>query len=136
MNNSWDTIRYYFSLIFKSTKTSNNNNIFFDFIDRELGKDYLKWDKPNHENEHVSNTYELFPIQKKWCGIIHNPYKLDKKTYDGVVGEHYFGNVKEGGRIDTLKLVEAYRQYLKNNHWIRFEKFYHNNIYLFELLNF
>lgn len=82
LENAWDNIRYYFSLIFKSTKTPDNNNIFFDFIDREFGWDWWKWDKLNYENEHVPNTYEVFPIEKKWCGIIHHPYKLNKKVWE------------------------------------------------------
>ena len=47
-------------------------------------------------------------------------------TFDKIY--HDFGNVKEGGRIDTLKLVEIYRKYLQENNWIRFENFNHNNI--------
>ncbi len=82
LENPWDNIRYYFSLIFKSTKTVNNNKIFFDFIDREFGWDWWKWDKPNYENEHTPSSYEIFPIEKKWCGIIHHPYKLNKKVWE------------------------------------------------------
>ena len=86
----------------------------------------------------IKKAFKSLEDQNNWFSAFDKPTvapflddKLDKKTYDGVVGEHYFGNVKEGGRIDTHKLVEAYRQYLKNNHWIRFEKFNHNDI-LFE----
>jgi glycine/D-amino acid oxidase-like deaminating enzyme len=86
----------------------------------------------------IKKAFKSLEDQNNWFSAFDKPTvapflddKLDKKTYDGVLGEHYFGNVKEGGRIDTHKLVEAYRQYLKNNHWIRFEKFNHNDI-LFE----
>jgi glycine/D-amino acid oxidase-like deaminating enzyme len=86
----------------------------------------------------IKKSFKSLEDQNNWFSAFDKPTvapflddKLDKKTYDGVVGEHYFGNVKEGGRIDTHKLVEAYRQYLKNNQKIRFEKFYHNDI-LFE----
>ena len=59
-------------------------------------------------------------------------YKLELGLSNrGVLANHFFGNVKEGGRIDTLKLVETYRNYLQENNWIRFEKFNHKDI-LFE----
>jgi len=83
----------------------------------------------------IKKAFKSIEDQNNWFSAFDKPTvapfldaKLDKKTYNGVIGEYYFGNVKEGGRIDTLKLVEVYRQYLKNNHWIRFEKFYHHDI--------
>jgi len=86
----------------------------------------------------IKKAFKSIEDQNNWFTAIDKPTvapfldpKLDKQAYKGVIGKYYFGNVKEGGRIDTLKLVEVYRQYLKNNHWIRFEKFYHNDI-LFE----
>jgi len=86
----------------------------------------------------IKKAFKSIEDQNNWFTAFDKPTvapfldpKLDKLAYEGVIGEYYFGNVKEGGRIDTLKLVEVYRQYLKNNHWIRFEKFYHNDI-LFE----
>ena len=86
----------------------------------------------------IKKAFKSTEDQNNWFSAFDNPTvapflddTLDKNTYAGVKGSHYFGNVKEGGRIDTHKLVEAYRQYLKNNQKIRFEKFYHNDI-LFE----
>ena len=83
----------------------------------------------------IKKAFKSVEDQNNWFSAFDKPTvapfldaKLDKKTYKGVVGEHYFGNVKEGGRIDTHKLVEAYRYYLKTNQKIRFEKFYHNEI--------
>ena len=55
---------------------------------------------------------------------------LDTNTYKGIIGNHSFGNVKEGGRVDTYKLIKAYREYLKANNWIRFETFEHREIIL------
>ena len=86
----------------------------------------------------IKKAFKSTADQNNWFSAFDKPTvapflddTLDKNTYAGVKGSHYFGNVKEGGRIDTHKLVEAYRQYLKNNQKIRFEKFYHNDI-LFE----
>jgi len=83
----------------------------------------------------IKKAFKSIEDQNNWFSAFDKPTvapfldpKLDKLAYEGVIGEYYFGNVKEGGRIDTLKLVEVYRQYLKNNHWIRFEKFYHHDI--------
>ena len=53
---------------------------------------------------------------------------LDTKSYNGVIADFSFGNVKETGRIDTKKLVETYRDYLKSENQIRFEKFNHQQI--------
>ena len=86
-------------------------------------------------NYFIKKAFKSIEDQSNWFTAFDKPTvapfldpKLDKLAYEGVIGEYYFGNVKEGGRIDTLKLVEVYRQYLKNNHWIRFEKFYHHDI--------
>ncbi|APG65191.1 FAD-dependent oxidoreductase [Tenacibaculum todarodis] len=53
---------------------------------------------------------------------------LDTKSYNGVLADFSFGNVKETGRIDTKKLVETYRNYLESENAIRFEKFEHQQI--------
>jgi len=104
---------------------------FYDKLEKKFGQ---KFD----QKFCIKKAFKSIEDQNNWFAAFDKPtvapfldLKLDKQAYEGVVGEYYFGNVKEGGRIDTLKLVEAYRQYLKNNHWIRFEKFYHNDL-LFE----
>ena len=83
----------------------------------------------------IKKAFKSTEDQNNWFAAFDKPTvapfledNLDENTYSGVVGSHYFGNVKEGGRIDTHKLVETYRHYLKKNHWIRFEKFYHNDL--------
>ena len=58
-----------------------------------------------------------------------NP-KIENKQYNGVIGNFGFGNVNKTGRIDTLKLINAYRKFLEENHKIRFEKFEHEKIKL------
>lgn len=49
--------------------------------------------------------------------------QLDTNSYCGVVADFHLGNVKQTGRIDTKKLIEAYRNYLKTQNLICFEKF-------------
>lgn len=50
---------------------------------------------------------------------------IDTRKRNGVIAEFGFGNVKETGRIDTKKLVEIYREYLKSQDKINVEKFDH-----------
>ena len=54
--------------------------------------------------------------------------EIESKKIKGIIADFGFGNVKETGRIDTKKLVEIYRVYLKLAHKIRFEKFDHQQI--------
>jgi GR25 family glycosyltransferase involved in LPS biosynthesis len=82
LENPWDNIRYYFSNIYTSTHYNNDTTIFFDFIDREFGWDYWKWNKDNYNDEHPSNKYKEFPLTNKWCGIIHHPFKLNKNVWE------------------------------------------------------
>ena len=60
-----------------------------------------------------------------------NP-NIENKKVVGVVGAHGFGIVNETGRIDTLKLVKAYRAYLTQKEVIRFEKFEHSALEISE----
>jgi len=83
----------------------------------------------------IKKAFKSIEDQNNWFSAFDKPKvapfldaKLDNETYNGVLGNHQFGNVKEGGRIDTHKLVETYRDYLQENNWIRFEKFIHNGI--------
>ena len=50
---------------------------------------------------------------------------IENKKVAGVIGDFGFGIVNETGRIDTLKLVKAYRNFLMDEKCIRFEKFEH-----------
>jgi len=60
-----------------------------------------------------------------------NP-SIENKKVNGVVGDFGFGAVNETGRIDTLKLVKAYRSFLMDNKCIRFEKFEHSKLDVFK----
>ncbi|QTE21928.1 NAD(P)/FAD-dependent oxidoreductase [Polaribacter cellanae] len=105
------------------------------FYERLEKKFNIKFD----EKFVIKKVFKSIKDQNNWFVAFDKPNvapfldeKLDKNTYSGVIGEHYFGNVKEGGRINTLKLVETYRNYLKENNCIRFEKFNHKEIILEE----
>jgi glycine oxidase len=83
----------------------------------------------------IKKAFKSIEDQNNWFSAFDKPKvapfldaKLDNQTYNGVLGNHQFGNVKEGGRIDTHKLVETYRDYLQENNGIRFEKFIHKDI--------
>jgi len=83
----------------------------------------------------IKKAFKSTEDQNNWFSAFDKPTvapflddNLDKNTYSGVVGSHYFGNVKEGGRIDTHKLVRSYRNYLLENNWICFEEFHHHDI--------
>jgi glycine oxidase len=54
--------------------------------------------------------------------------KIDNQKRKGIIADFGFGNVKEAGRIDTKHLVEVYREYLKTEKKIQFEKFEHQQI--------
>lgn len=83
----------------------------------------------------IKKAFKSIQDQNNWFSAFDKPNvapfldaTLDNQPYAGVIGDHSFGNVKEGGRIDTHLLVETYRNYLEENHWIRFEKFNHKDI--------
>ncbi|QOD62385.1 FAD-binding oxidoreductase [Polaribacter haliotis] len=107
------------------------------FYERLEKKFNIKFD----EKFVIKKVFKSIKDQNNWFAAFDKPNvapfldeKLDKGSYSGVIGEHHFGNVKEGGRINTLKLVETYRNYLKEKNWIRFEKFNHKEIVLEENL--
>ena len=83
----------------------------------------------------IKKAFKSIEDQNNWFEAIDKPKliayldpKLDSKTYNGVIADFSFGNVNEAGRIDTKKLVEAYRDFLKKGELIRFENFEHQQI--------
>ncbi|MEE9408088.1 MAG: FAD-binding oxidoreductase [Polaribacter sp.] len=83
----------------------------------------------------IKKAFKSIEDQNNWFEALDKPKlvdyldgNLDTKEYNGVIADFSFGNVKETGRIDTKKLVESYRDYLKNEEKIRFEKFEHQQI--------
>jgi glycine/D-amino acid oxidase-like deaminating enzyme len=78
----------------------------------------------------TKKVFKSIEEQNNWFTALDKPNlsdyldpNLDTHKYEGVIGNLGFGNVKETGRIDTKKLVEAYRDFLQKEDKIRFEKF-------------
>lgn len=87
------------------------------------------------EKFQTKKVFKSVEDQNNWFSALDKPNletyldsELDTKNYKGVIADFNFGNVKETGRIDTKKLVEIYRVYLKLAHKIRFEKFEHQQV--------
>ena len=83
----------------------------------------------------IKKVFKSIEDQNNWFASFDKPKvapfldeTLDKQKYHGIIEEYHYGNVKEGGRIDTKLLIETYRNYLEENNWIRFEKFNHDEI--------
>lgn len=83
----------------------------------------------------TKKVFKSIEDQNNWFAATDKPLlsnyldsKLDTQAKTGVIADFGFGNVKHTGRIDTKKLVEAYRAYLKEENNIRFEKFDHQQI--------
>lgn len=60
-----------------------------------------------------------------------NPEIISEKI-DEIIGDFGYGEVYQTGRIDTHQLISTYRDYLKENHLIRNEKFEHSAVDFFE----
>lgn len=80
----------------------------------------------------IKRVFKSIQEQNNWFAASDKPLlqqflnpNIETKKRSGIVGDFGFGTVNKTGRIDTLKLVRAYRSYLSANNWIRFEKFEH-----------
>jgi len=83
----------------------------------------------------IKKSFKSIEDQNNWFGALDKPKltkyldpKLDTNSYNGVLADFSFGNVNETGRIDTEKLIQAYRAYLESENLIRFEKFEHQEL--------
>ncbi|WP_439129225.1 NAD(P)/FAD-dependent oxidoreductase [Polaribacter sp.] len=83
----------------------------------------------------IKKAFKSIEDQNNWFAAFDKPKvapfletTLDSAKYNGVIADFYFGNVKEAGWVDTKKLIETYRDYLKTRHSIRFDKFIHKDI--------
>ena len=101
---------------------------FYESLEKKLNQ---KFD----EKFVIKKVFKSIEDQNNWFASFDKPKvapfldeNLDKQKYTGILEEHHYGNVKEAGRIDTLLLIKSYRNYLKDNNWIRFEKFNHDKI--------
>ena len=83
----------------------------------------------------IKKSFKSVEDQNNWFGALDKPKltdyldpKLDPNSYNGVLADFSFGNVNETGRIDTEKLINAYRAYLESENFIRFEQFKHEEL--------
>tara|TARA_B110001450_G_scaffold136909_1_gene128535 strand:- start:619 stop:1680 length:1062 start_codon:yes stop_codon:yes gene_type:complete len=83
----------------------------------------------------IKKVFKSVEDQNNWFSAMDKPKlseylnsELDTQSYKGVLADFNFGNVNEAGRIDTKKLVESYRNYLKKNESICFQSFQHDQI--------
>ncbi len=83
----------------------------------------------------IKKVFKSIEDQNNWFEATDKPLlsayldpKIDNQKRKGVIADFGFGNVKEAGRIDTKHLVEVYREYLKTEKKIQFEKFEHQQI--------
>ncbi|MFK8060192.1 MAG: NAD(P)/FAD-dependent oxidoreductase [Polaribacter sp.] len=85
----------------------------------------------------IKKAFKSIEDQNNWFEALDKPKlkdyldpKLDTKNYKSVISDFSFGNVNEAGRIDTKKLVESYRKYLKDKKIIYLENFDYQQIEL------
>ena len=83
----------------------------------------------------IKKVFKSIEDQNNWFEATDKPLlsayldpKIDNQKRKGVIADFGFGNVKEAGRIDTKHLVEVYREYLRTEKKIQFEKFEHQQI--------
>lgn len=83
----------------------------------------------------TKKVFKSIEDQNNWFEAVDKPLltnymdpELDTQKKDGIIADFGLGNVKQTGRIDTKKLVEIYRTYLKLTKKIRLEKFEHQLI--------
>lgn len=87
----------------------------------------------------IKRSFKSVQEQNNWFTASDKPLlkqflnpTIELKKYDGIIGDFGFGIVNQTGRIDTLKLIKAYRNFLLDNNLIRFEKFEHTKLNLSE----
>ena len=83
----------------------------------------------------IKKVFKSIEDQNNWFEATDKPLlsdyldpKIDNQKRKGIIADFGFGNVKEAGRIDTKHLVEVYREYLRTEKKIQFEKFEHQQI--------
>jgi glycine oxidase len=104
--------------------------LFYDKLEEKLNQ---KFD----EKFVIKRAFKSIEEQNNWFTASDKPLlkqflnpNIETKKVDGVVGDFGFGIVNKTGRIDTLKLVKAYRKFLMEHNLIRFEKFEHLKVNL------
>ena len=109
-------------------KAAEQLDLAIPFYERLEQKLQIKFD----EKFVIKRAFKSIEEQNNWFSASDNPVlkrflnaTIENKKVAGVVGDFGFGTVNETGRIDTLKLVKAYRNFLMDEKCIRFEKFEH-----------
>ncbi|MFT5958694.1 MAG: glycine oxidase [Polaribacter sp.] len=109
-------------------KAAEQLDLAIPFYERLEQKLHTKFD----EKFVIKRAFKSIEEQNNWFSASDNPVlkrflnaTIGNKKVAGVVGDFGFGTVNETGRIDTLKLVKAYRNFLMDEKCIRFEKFEH-----------
>ena len=105
---------------------------FYDKLEKKFGQ---KFD----QKFCIKKAFKSIEDQNNWFAASDKPLlteymnpTISKSKVDGIIGDFGYGEVYQTGRIDTHKLVSTYRNYLEENHQIRFEKFSHSEISLSE----
>lgn len=89
----------------------------------------------------IKKAFKSIEDQNNWFAASDKPLlvdyidaTIDHQKKEGVLADFGFGNVKQAGRVDTKKLVDCYRAFLKEENKIRFEQFEHQKIKFNDLL--
>jgi glycine oxidase len=114
-----------FTAVWKATEQLDLALLLYEKLEKKLNQ---KLDKKFV----IKRAFKSVEEQNNWFAASDNPIlkqflnpNIETKKVDGVVGDFGFGTVNKTGRIDTLKLVKAYRKFLTRHNLIRIEKFEH-----------
>ena len=114
-----------FTAVWKAAEQLDLAIPFYERLEQKLN---IKFD----EKFVIKRAFKSIQEQNNWFAASDNLVlkrflnpAIENKKVAGVIGDFGFGIVNETGRIDTLKLVKAYRNFLMDEKCIRFEKFEH-----------
>ena len=114
-----------FTAVWKAAEQLDLAIPFYERLEKKLN---IKFD----EKFLIKRAFKSVEEQNNWFAASDNLVlkrflnpAIENKKVAGVIGDFGFGTVNETGRIDTLKLVKAYRNFLMDKKCIRFEKFEH-----------
>ncbi len=114
-----------FTAVWKAAEQLDLAIPFYERLEQKLN---IKFD----EKFLIKRAFKSVEEQNNWFAASDNLVlkrflnpAIENKKVPGVIGDFGFGTVNETGRIDTLKLVKAYRNFLMDEKCIRFEKFEH-----------
>ena len=114
-----------FTAVWKAAEQLDLAIPFYERLEQKLN---IKFD----EKFVIKRAFKSVQEQNNWFAASDNLVlkrflnpAIENKKVAGVIGDFGFGTVNETGRIDTLKLVKAYRNFLMDEKCIRFEKFEH-----------